>query len=76
MILSVPGILDCSIQAVDDDLLGEAIKADIVLASEVNHDNIKKDILIQCHGKLAKYKIPQHFEFKNWLKLKPTGKKA
>ena len=76
VILSVPGILDCSIQAVDDDLLGEAIKADIVLASEVKHDKIKKDILIQCHGKLAKYKIPQHFEFKNWLKLKPTGKKA
>ena len=75
VILSVPGIVDCSIHSVYDDLLGEAIKATVVLESEVIQDKIKKDILDQCRRKLAIHKIPQQFDFKNKIKLKSTGKK-
>lgn len=75
VILSVSGIVDCSIHAVYDDLLGEAIKATIVIENEGIQDEIEKEILNQCRRKLAIHKIPQQFDFKNTLKLKSTGKK-
>ena len=75
VILAVPGVLDCSVQAVHDDLLGEAVKAIVLVGREVNQEKVKKEILVHCSRKLSKHKIPQRIEFNNTMKLKSTGKK-
>lgn len=59
----------------DDVLLGEAIKATIVINSSLNKAIIQNKILEKCREKLALYKIPQQFEFTDKLNINPTGKK-
>lgn len=75
VILSVPEILDCTVEGMDDVLLGEAIKATIVINSSLNKAIIQNKILEKCREKLALYKIPQQFEFTDKLNINPTGKK-
>ena len=76
VILSVPEILDCTVAGVDDELLGEAIKATIVIDSSVNKNMIENKILEKCREKLALYKIPQQFEFTDKMNISSTGKKV
>jgi acyl-CoA synthetase (AMP-forming)/AMP-acid ligase II len=75
VIVSMPGVIDCSIEAVDDEILGEAIKAILVVASacgEITSDKIR----LFCSTRLATYKIPSHFEFVDEIKTNSTGKKV
>lgn len=75
VIYMIPGIIDCSVRAVNDDLLGEAIKATIVISE--NGNNINQDIIKSfCSNKLAHYKIPTFIEIKNEMSISATGKKA
>lgn len=75
VIYMIPGIIDCSVKAVNDDILGEAIKATIVISE--NESNINQDIIKSfCSNKLAHYKIPSFIEIKNEMSLSATGKKA
>lgn len=75
VIYMIPGIIDCSVRAVNDDLLGEAIKATIVISE--NESNIDQDIIKTfCSDKLAHYKIPSFIEIKNEMSISATGKKA
>lgn len=74
VIYMIPGIIDCSVKAVNDDLLGEAIKATIVIPE--NESNIDQDMIKSfCSDKLAYYKIPTFIEIKNEMPLSATGKK-
>ena len=75
VILSVPMVVDCIIRGIDDDILGEALKAVVVIDQFDQKELIKNEILIQCKDRLALYKIPQRFEFVNRMKIKSTGKK-
>jgi len=74
-IVSIPEVIDCTIFAVDDDLLGEAIKASIVVDKShldlVTPDTIKD----YCSRKLASFKIPQVIEIKDQIHISTTGKK-
>jgi acyl-CoA synthetase (AMP-forming)/AMP-acid ligase II len=56
-------------------LLGESIKADILLESEADQEKVKEEVLILCNRNLSKHKVPQQFEFKNAIKLRSTGKR-
>jgi acyl-CoA synthetase (AMP-forming)/AMP-acid ligase II len=75
VIVSMPEVIDCSIAAVHDDILGETMKATIVikesLISKITPDNIKK----YCAERLATYKIPQIIELKDEITISATGKK-
>lgn len=75
VILSIPDVMDCTITSFDDDLLGEAIQAAIVLNSTINDDDTKQTILKECHKHLASYKIPQRIVFEKFIKTNATGKK-
>ena len=75
VILKVPGIVDCSIIGVEDDILGEALKALIIVNQSQDIDEIKQAILNRCKEKLALYKIPQLFNFDTKMNVKSTGKK-
>ena len=74
-IVSIPEVVDCTIFAVDDDLLGEAIKANIVV-DKSHLDVITPEVIKNyCGSKLASFKVPQIIEIKDQLKISATGKK-
>ncbi len=75
VILSYPQIVDCYIEPVFDENLGEVLKATIMYEEgskeEINADLIRK----HCAARLAAHKIPKYFEFAENLKITSTGKK-
>ena len=76
VIVSIPEVVDCTIEGVDDELLGEAIKATIVLTDGTDQEYGKNLILTACSRKLATYKIPQIIEFQKRVTVNQAGKKA
>ncbi len=76
VILSVPEVVDCTIVGIEDELLGEAIQATIVLSSKMDEDEIKERILQKCSQNLSLYKIPQKIVFESTIKISATGKKV
>jgi len=75
-IVSIPGVVDCSISAIFDDYLGEAIKAEIVL-TEANNPDINESFIKQyCADHLAPEKVPHVIQFNKTLEIAATGKKV
>jgi acyl-CoA synthetase (AMP-forming)/AMP-acid ligase II len=76
VIVTIPGVVDCSISAIFDDILGEALKAEVVVA-DLNDPNMQETAFKKlCGEKLALEKIPQVFEFSGRMKVAATGKKT
>jgi acyl-CoA synthetase (AMP-forming)/AMP-acid ligase II len=75
VILELPDVVDCTIDGVEDELLGEALKATIVTRGENDKDAMLDKIRQHCSRHLALYKIPQLFELKEQLVISATGKK-
>ena len=75
VILSIPEVVDCTIKGVEDEILGEAIEATIVLSNKMEEAEMKEKILKLCSLNLAIYKIPQKIIFENSIKISSTGKK-
>ncbi len=71
-----PGWSIATISGVFDDILGEALKAEIVLADA--HDSHLDATFVKkyCGERLALEKIPGIIEFKNNLVVASTGKKV
>jgi len=75
-IVSIPGVVDCSISGVEDSLLGEIMKAEVVLA-DLNDKTIDEGYIKRvCAEKLATEKVPQMVVFKGNLEIAATGKKT
>ena len=76
VIVTIPGVVDCSISAIYDEILGEALKAEVVVA-DLN-DNSLDELTMKkiCGEKLALEKIPQVFEFSSRMRVAATGKKT
>ncbi|MCK5693009.1 MAG: long-chain fatty acid--CoA ligase, partial [Bacteroidales bacterium] len=76
VIVSIPGVVDCSISAIFDEILGEALKAEVVVA-DVNDPTMEEMAFKKlCGEKLAMEKVPQVFEFSGRMKVAATGKKT
>ncbi len=75
VILELPDVVDCTIDGVDDELLGEALKATVVIKGENGKDEMIEKIKEHCSRHLALYKIPRIFELKENLVISATGKK-
>ncbi len=75
VILSIPEVVDCSISGFDDELLGEAIQASIVVNSSLDQSLLKEKILHECSKKLSFYKVPQKIIFEASMYMSATGKK-
>ncbi len=75
VIAMIPGVIDCSVRAVEDELLSEGIKATVIIA-ESYADITGESIKIFCSSRLSKYKIPSIIEIKNNISLSATGKKV
>lgn len=75
VIVSMPEVIDCSIEGIFDEFLGETMKASITIKETttglINADSIKA----WCAARLAAYKVPQIIELKDKVTISPTGKK-
>ena len=76
VIVSIPGVVDCSISAIFDEILGEALKAEVVVA-DMNDPSMEELAFKKlCGEKLAMEKVPQVFEFGSRMRIAATGKKT
>lgn len=71
-ILENEKVLEVAIFGVEDDLLGEAIKAVISLKKDQYSD--KKEIQIFCRERLGEHKVPKYVEFSRSLPKHQSGK--
>jgi len=71
-LLTIEGIQEVAVIGVDDDILGEAAKAFIVLSeiAELTEEVIKKAL----SGVLAAFKIPKYYKFTDALPKNKSGK--
>ena len=76
VIVSFPKVIDCTVQAISDEISGEAIKA-IVYVNDVDLAKMDKYGIQQfCAKKLSQHKIPQEIEFSTKLSFNASGKKV
>lgn len=73
IILQIPEVVECAIIGVEDDILGEAVKAFVVLVENKPLIDVKY-ILDFCRKQLPSYKTPRHIEFLNALPKNSSGK--
>ncbi len=75
VIFRIPGVIDCSVEGVEDEILGEALKAVLVL-NEQGRKLTAEDIRQSCATELEVYKIPTIIIFKDNMELSAAGKKV
>ncbi len=76
VIVTIPGVVDCSISGVFDDVLGEALKAEIVVSDPNDPSMTAESIKKICADRLAPEKIPQLITFTGKMVIAATGKKV
>lgn len=75
VIVSHSEVIDCTVFGVEDQLLGESVKAVIVINEWSNIPELRNEIMKLCREKLSIIKIPQIFEFSVKLNITSSGKK-
>lgn len=75
VILSLPEVVDCTISGIEDELLGEALRATIVLSGNANEEQMRGNIIQKCGKHLSTYKVPQIIIFEKTIRMNATGKK-
>lgn len=71
-IAEFPGIAEVAVVGIEDELLGQVVKAFIVPGVAGSVD--KMAVLAHCRAGLAPYKIPKHIEFVDALPKTASGK--
>ncbi len=72
VIAALPGVEEVGVTAVKDEMLGQAVKAVIVVRAGASLD--ERTVKAHCHRNLAAYKIPKQVEFAAVLPHTATGK--
>jgi long-chain acyl-CoA synthetase len=67
-----PKVAECAVIGVPDKQRGEVPKA--IIALKKNETATEKEFRKFCHEKIAMYKNPKYFEFRESLPKTPTGK--
>lgn len=73
IIIQIPSVIEAAVIGISDDILGEAIKAFIVL----NNEELKVDekyIIEHCKANLPSYKVPKYVAFLDSLPKNSSGK--
>ena len=72
IILEHGSVHEAAVVGIEDEILGEAIKACIVLKDGLVCTS--RELLAHCHKQLPLYKVPQHIEFLKELPKTSSGK--
>jgi long-chain acyl-CoA synthetase len=72
VLATLPGIAEMAVASTPDELLGQAIKAVIVLRDGVELD--ERQVKAHCRAHLASYKVPKIVEFARELPRTSSGK--
>jgi acyl-CoA synthetase (AMP-forming)/AMP-acid ligase II len=72
IIMEIPGIAECAVVGVPDEIMGEVIKAFVVLDKNVSIE--ERDILRCCKMNLPEYKMPKSVKFIEELPKTRSGK--
>jgi long-chain acyl-CoA synthetase len=75
VILSLPEVIDCTIEGVEDEIEGELLKATVVLKKGFKDSITEEVIKNHCGKHLALFKIPGVYELVEDLTISATGKK-
>ncbi|MFW2490738.1 class I adenylate-forming enzyme family protein [Clostridium chromiireducens] len=73
IIIQIPSVIEAAVIGTPDDILGEAIKAFIVLNNKDLEVN-EKFIIEYCKANLPSYKVPKHVVFLDALPKNSSGK--
>src|SRR5665647_442315 len=74
VIVTMSGVIDCTVEAIEDELLGEAIKVTVIV-NEHGKEITDEELKLHCATKLSSYKVPKFVSFKESMELSPSGKK-
>ena len=69
---SIPGVREAAVIGIPDALLGEAIRAYVVVEPETGL--IDKQLRVACAAKLENFMVPKEFVFVSELPKTATGK--
>lgn len=72
VIAAHPSVQEVGVAGVPDPYQGEAVKAWVVL--QAGQKVTVEELLVYCREKLAAYKVPRYFEFRNSLPKTAVGK--
>jgi acyl-CoA synthetase (AMP-forming)/AMP-acid ligase II len=72
-IVQIPEVVECAVIGLEDNILGEAVKAFIVLKNQ--NSNVDSNYIISyCRDRLPNYKVPKYVEFLKELPKNSSGK--
>lgn len=76
VIVAMPEVVDASVEGVDDDILGEAIRAIVCVRGFSDHSLTPKEVREFCAKKLSRFKVPHIVELRERLDIGPNGKRS